>query len=241
MVNCIFVWECSGRDASSRPSLSCDQLDQCPTKLVILQLFLLGLLGVHLQDDHLVVLIIPDSLSFSVMWPVRGMPNQTCISSCTLQVLISPDLEADQATVFNPLSYSRALHKVNVSTFGAWRSSHHQFSYFTAVTQSSGHRVNVSTFGAGRQSGFDHPFHHQFSYFTAITQSYMWQQIKGQSSLFWNQLSHLVSDLWINKIFSTPFCWTPFTRTPESRAIYFYISSRKMAIVKHTLARLPDI
>ena len=169
MVNCIFVWECSGRDASSRPSLSCDQLDQCPTKLVILQLFLLG---VHLHDDqahaHLVVLILPKSLSYSVMWPVRGMPNQTCISSCTLLVLISPDLEADQATVFNPLSYSRALHKVNVSTFGAWRSSHHQFSYFTAVTQSLGHRVNVSSFGAGRQSSFDHLFHHQFSYLTAI-------------------------------------------------------------------------
>ena len=145
MVNCIFVWECSGRDASSRPSLSCDQLDQCPTKLVILQLFLLGLLVVHLHDDqahaHLVVLNLPNSLSFSARWPVRGMPNQTCISSCTLLVLISPDLEADQATVFNPLSYSRALHKVNVSTFGAWRSSHHQFSYFTAVTQSLGHRV----------------------------------------------------------------------------------------------------
>ena len=91
------------------------------------------------------------------------MPNQTCISSCTLLVLISPDLEADQATVFNPLSYSRALHKVNVSTFGGWRSSHHQFSYFTAVTQSLGHRVSVSAFGAGRQSSFDHPFHHQFS------------------------------------------------------------------------------
>ena len=172
MVNCIFVWECSGRDGSSRPSLSCDQLDQCPTKLVILQLCLLGLLVVHLHDDqahaHLVVLNLPNSLSFSARWPVRGMPNQTCISSCTLLVLISPDLEADQATVFNPLSYSRALHKVNVSTFGAWRSSHHQFSYFTAVTQSLGHRVNVSAFGAGRQSSFDHPFHRQFSYLTAM-------------------------------------------------------------------------
>ena len=72
-------------------------------------------------------------------------------------------------------------------------------------------------------------------------QSYMWQRIKGQSSHFWNQFSHLVSYLWINKIFSTPFCWTLFIRNPQSRVFYFDISSRKMAIVKHTSTRLLDI
>ena len=214
MVNCIFVWECSGRDASSRPSLSCDQLDQCPTKLVILQLCLLGLLVVHLHDDqahaHLVVLNLPNSFSFSAMWPVRGMPNQTCISSCTLLVLISPDLEADQATVFNPLSYSRALHKVNVSTFGAWRSSHHQFSFFTAVTQFLGHRGLMCPYFlelGGSQASIILSTISSLPWLLSChaNQSYMWQQIKGQSSHFWNQLSHLVSNHWINEIFSTPF------------------------------------
>ena len=72
-------------------------------------------------------------------------------------------------------------------------------------------------------------------------QSYMWQQIKGQSNLIWNRIIGLASYLWINKIFNTPFCWALFTRTPQSRAIYFDLSSRKMAIVKHTSARLSDI